>query len=186
MELIPVQQRIYEIRGRQVMLDFDLAQLYQIENRALKQAVRRNIERFPADFMFKLSAEEANSLISMGVSHSVIPPSYNVGASEVFAFTQEGVAMLSGVLRSPIAVQVNIEIMRAFVTLRRLAMSSVEIRQLALENKEIRMLLDEFIEETEGKFDDVYVAPAKMAVQKQLDSEKPRIRVRGFEAMGKE
>ncbi len=74
------------------MLDFDLAGLYKVETRTLKQAVRRNIERFPDDFMLKLSRDEANKLIAMGVSHFVIPSGYNIGSSEQFAFTEQGVA----------------------------------------------------------------------------------------------
>ena len=100
MELQPIQSKIYEIRGQRVMLDFDLAELYQVETRVLKQAVRRNIERFPEDFMLRLSAKEANRLIDIGRSQNVIPQGYNIGSSEMFAFTEEGVAMLSGVLRS--------------------------------------------------------------------------------------
>uniref|UniRef100_UPI003AB33881 ORF6N domain-containing protein n=1 Tax=Bacteroides sp. TaxID=29523 RepID=UPI003AB33881 len=118
MELQPIQSKIYEIRGQRVMLAFDLAELYQVETRVLKQAVRRNIERFPEDFMLRLSAKEANRLIDIGRSQNVIPQGYNIGSSEMFAFTEEGVAMLSGVLRSKAAVQVNIAIMRAFVAMR--------------------------------------------------------------------
>ncbi len=115
--LQPIQNKIYEIRGQRVMLDFDLAALYQIETRVLKQAVRRNVERFPDDFMLRLTNEEANQLISMGVSQNVIPSGYNVGATQLFAFTEEGVAMLLGILHSKIAVEVNIAIMRAFVAM---------------------------------------------------------------------
>ena len=78
----------------------DLAALYQVETRVLKQAVRRNIERFPGDFMLRLSADEANRLINIGRSQNVIPPDYNIGSTEMFAFTEEGVAMLSAVLKS--------------------------------------------------------------------------------------
>ncbi len=95
MEIQIIQNKIYEIRGARVMLDFDLAELYQVETRALKQAVRRNIERFPDDFVFRLSPDEANSLIDMGRSQNVIPPGYSIGASEMFAFTEQGVSMLS-------------------------------------------------------------------------------------------
>ena len=118
MEIAVIQNKIYEIRGQRVMLDFDLAALYQVETRTLKQAVRRNIERFPEDFMLQLSSDEANYLINIGRSQNVIPPDYNVGAAGMFAFTEEGVAMLSGVLRGKSAVQVNIAIMRAFVAMR--------------------------------------------------------------------
>lgn len=79
MELQPIQSKIYEIRGQRVMLDFDLAELYQVETRVLKQAVRRNIERFPEDFMLRLSAKEANRLIDIGRSQNVIPQGYNIG-----------------------------------------------------------------------------------------------------------
>ena len=127
MELQTIQNKIYEIRGQRVMLDFDLAALYQVETRVLKQAVRRNIERFPADFMLRLSTEEANYLIDMGRSQNVIPPDYNVGSAGMFAFTEEGVAMLSGVLRSKVAVQANISIMRAFVAMRNYLASQEKI-----------------------------------------------------------
>jgi len=122
-----VQQVIYLIRGQKVMLDKDLALLYGVETRVLNQAVRRNAARFPADFMFELTRKEIVR-ISQFVISSDIKFSRNV-----FAFTQEGVAMLSGVLRSPRAVQVNIAIMRAFVRLRE-AMAS---------NKEFARRLDE-------------------------------------------
>lgn len=91
-----IQSLIFKVRGQQVMLDFHLAKLYSVENRQLKQAVRRNIDRFPDDFMFKLTKDEANTLISIGVSKSVIPPGYNLGASEMFAFTEQGVSMRTG------------------------------------------------------------------------------------------
>ena len=96
-ELILIENKIYEVRGTKVMLDFDLAELYGIETRTLKQAVRRNIERFPEDFMFMLTKEEANNLIHIGVSQNVISPEYNVGSTNIFAFTENGVSMLSSV-----------------------------------------------------------------------------------------
>lgn len=104
MELQIIQNKIFEIRGQRVMLDFHLAELYHVETRVLKQAVRRNIERFPDDFMFELSKEESNQLINLGVSQSVISPNYNIGITKIFAFTEQGVAMLSSVLRSKIAI----------------------------------------------------------------------------------
>lgn len=79
-EVIVIENRIYEIRGTKVMLDFDLASLYGIENRTLKQAVRRNLERFPEDFMLRLLPEEANELIAIGVSQNVIPSTYNIAS----------------------------------------------------------------------------------------------------------
>ncbi len=119
MDLEVIQHKIYEVRGCQVMLDFDLAAIYGVETRVLKQAVRRNRERFPQDFMFELDAEEAKSLILIGVSQNVISPTYNIGISRLFAFTEQGVAMLSSVLRSKQAIEISIEIMRAFVVMRR-------------------------------------------------------------------
>jgi hypothetical protein len=118
-----VQQVIYLIRGQKVMLDKDLARLYGVETRVLNQAVRRNAERFPADFMFELTREEI-----MGMSQSVISSELKF-SKNVFAFTQEGVAMLSGVLRSDRAIQVNIAIMPAFVRLREAMAGSKEFAQ---------------------------------------------------------
>ena len=136
MQLQVIQNKIYNIRGQKVMLDFDLAQLYQVETRVLKQAVRRNIERFPSDFMFQLTKEEYNSLRSQIVTldekgrgkHSKYLP---------FAFTEQGVSMLSSVLRSDVAIEISISIVRAFVQLRQLALSHSEISQKLneIENK---------------------------------------------------
>ena len=114
MDLQIIQNKIFEVRGCRVMLDYHLAELYQVETRALKQAVKRNIERFPGDFMFVLTQKEANLLLSIGVSQNVIPPDYNFGVAMPMAFTEQGVAMLSSVLRSKVAIEVNISIMRAF------------------------------------------------------------------------
>ena len=123
MELQVIQSKIYEIRGSKVMLDFDLAKLYSTETSLLKRAVRRNMERFPEDFMFQLTKEEANNLYSSGVFQTGIPQ-YNFSAYAPFAFTEQGVAMLSSVLRSSIAVKVNINIMRAFVSVRQFVLTN--------------------------------------------------------------
>jgi hypothetical protein len=130
---IQVERRIYSIRGQKVMLDFELAELYRVETRALKQAVRRNADRFPGDFMFRLNANEMGSL----VSQNVIPSRGKFGGARPMAFTEQGVAMLSSALRSPRAVQVNIAIMRTFVRLRQMLLSNAELaRKLnALEKK---------------------------------------------------
>ena len=130
---VQVERRIFLVRGQKVMLDFNLAELYGVETRALKQAVRRNFDRFPADFMFELSAAEIKSL----VSQTVIPTRGKLGGATPMAFTEQGVAMLSSVLRSSRAVQVNIAIMRTFVRLREMLLSNAELaRKLAaLENK---------------------------------------------------
>jgi len=107
------------------MIDRDLASLYGVKTIALRQQVRRNLDRFPEDFMFRLTAEEAEAL----VSQNVIPTRRSLGGSFPYAFTQEGVAMLSSVLTSARAVQVNLAIMRAFVQLRRYAASHKELAQ---------------------------------------------------------
>lgn len=113
MELQLIQNKIYEIRGQKVMLDRDLAEMYGVETRVLNQAVKRNIERFPEDFMFQLTENEFQNLISQFVTSSWggIRKLPNV-------FTVQGVAMLSSVLRSETAIQVNIAIVRAFVAIR--------------------------------------------------------------------
>ena len=113
-DVTQVAERIFFIRGQKVMLDFDLATLYLVETRALKQQVKRNIVRFPADFMFVLSSEE----IEMMVSQNVIPSKSYLGGALPMAFTEQGVAMLSSVLKSQRAIKINITIMRAFVQLR--------------------------------------------------------------------
>lgn len=123
---LAIERRIYLIRGRQVMLDEDLADLYGVETRVLVQQVKRNAKRFPADFMFQLTKPEAEVLRSQIVIS-------NVGRGgrryEPYVFTEQGVAMLSGVLRSDRAIAVNIEIMRAFVELRRVAGSFEELQK---------------------------------------------------------
>ena len=117
-----IEKSIYLIRGHKVMLDRDLAGLYSVETKALKQAVRRNIDRFPSDFMFELSKEEFELLRSQIVTSSSGGTRY-----PPMAFTEQGVAMLSTVLRSKKAVMVNIEIMRAFVRLRELVISNKDL-----------------------------------------------------------
>lgn len=113
-ELTTIQNKIHEIRGQQVMLDFDLAALYQVETKRLKEAVRRNIERFEGDeFMFELTEKEYADLRSQ-----IATSSWGGLRYQPFAFTELGVAMLSSVLRSGSAIQVNIAIMRAFVAMR--------------------------------------------------------------------
>ena len=125
-----IKDLIYEIRGQRVMLDHDLADMYEVEVSQLKRQVRRNIDRFPQDFMFELTSEEVtalrcqNGILKTGRGqHSKYPP---------FAFTEEGVAMLSGLLRSKIAIQVNINIMRAFVAVRQ-AVSALQASELHYE-----------------------------------------------------
>lgn len=125
-----VRQAIRRFRGQRVVLDADLAALYGVDVRTLKQAVKRNLARFPADFMFQLTVEEAASLRSQVV---ILKKGRGRHAKYLpYAFTEQGVAMLSSVLHSPRALQVNIEIMRAFVRLRQLITASSELaRKLA-------------------------------------------------------
>ena len=116
MELQVIQQKIFTIRGNRVMIDFHLAELYGVETKALKRAVRRNIDRFPSDFMFEMTKEEFENLRSQfGTS------TWGGTRYMPYCFTQEGIAMLSSVLRSKTAIDMNIAIMRAFVAMRRMA-----------------------------------------------------------------
>ena len=126
-----VEQRIYFVRGTKVMIDEDLARLYQVETRTLVQAVKRNKKRFPEDFMFQLSIEEHEALRSQ----FVISTGRTGRRFSPYAFTEQGIAMLSGVLRSDRAIGVNIEIMRAFVRLRSILQEHQELRW-QLENLE--------------------------------------------------
>jgi len=143
MQLRAIQSKIYEIRGQKVMFDFDLADLYEVETRTLKQAVRRNLDRFPADFMFELSKEEFETL------RSQIVTSNRGGTRYVpFAFTEQGVAMLSSVLSSAKAIEINIQIIRAFVFLR----------QYALTHNDLTLKLGELESKFNKKFEDVYEA----------------------------
>ena len=124
--LIPEERivgKIMIIRGERVILDVHLAELYGVETRVLKQAVKRNLNRFPPDFMFELNEEEMDSM----VSHSVIPHRKYFGGASPFAFTEPGVAMLSSVLKSNKAVEMNIAIIRTFVALRKMATNYEEI-----------------------------------------------------------
>ena len=127
-----IESRMFLIRGQKVMLSVHLAELYEVEPRALIQAVKRNVERFPEDFMFQLSPEEFANLKSQFVISS-----WGGVRTAPYAFTEQGVSMLSSVLRSERAIQVNIEIMRAFVRLRQMLASNAELsRKLAsLEKK---------------------------------------------------
>ena len=133
-ELIPVEiieRKIYLIRGHKVMLDRDLAELYGVETRVLNQAVRRNLDRFPEDFMFALTRYEIMNLSQIVISSRI------KHAPSVFVFTEQGVAMLSGVLNSARAVQVNIAVMRTFVRLREMLSTNKELahKLVLLENR---------------------------------------------------
>lgn len=187
-----LQQSILTLRGEQVMLDFQLAKLYGVETRVLKQAVNRNIERFPEDFMFRLTSEEANYLIYMGSSQIVIPSNYNIGSSTPYAFTEQGVAMLSSVLRSATAVRVNVEIMRAFVAARRLMLQNRE-HELAINELRAKMQMledalennlgavNDLSEEMRAELDNIYNAIGALSMKYQ-DPPKPKMNPIGYEA----
>jgi hypothetical protein len=165
MELQVIQSKIYEIRGYKVMLDRDLAELYGVETRVLNQAVRRNIDRFPEDFMFQLTDEELQNW----KSQIVISNSIKMGLrNRPYAFTELGVAMLSSVLGSKVAIQINMGIMRAFVTLRKYALGYDELNRK----------LEDFMLSTNMQFSEIYQALTELAAQKKIE-EKPRRRI-GF------
>jgi hypothetical protein len=163
----PIHNKIHALRGMNVMLDFDLAELYEVETKALNQAVKRNSERFPADFMFRLSNDEWNLMRSQFVTASQNRRNLNVTP---FAFTEQGLAMLSGVLKSDKAIQVNIAIIRAFVQLRRLALTHAELTERL---KKMEM-------ETHKKFSDVYKALDYLLQKDTIDTtQRKRVRI-GF------
>ena len=140
MELEQIKSSILEIRGKKVILDFELAKLYQTETKRLKESVRRNIRRFPSDFMFELTAEEWENLRSQFATSSWGGKRYLP-----FAFTEQGVAMLSSVLNSEIAIDVNINIMRAFVLMRQFALTYQELSEKLIELEKLH----------NQKFDDI-------------------------------
>ncbi len=152
------------IRGQQVMLDKDLAQLYGVETRALNQAVKRNIDRFPEDFMFQLTKEEFENWKSQFVisnHYNALPDEESraiiMGArKKPYAFTEQGVAMLSSVLRSPTAVAVNIQIMRAFVSMRHLAASNAEIFQRLSTMEYHQLEMQQHLQETDRRMEEVF------------------------------
>ena len=126
-ELVNIQNLIYEIRGIKVMLDSDLAKLYGVETRVLNQAVKRNLERFPDNFMFQLTIEEFQVLISQNVISKNQIETRGGRQKAPFVFTEQGVAMLSSVLRSKQAIRMNIRIMNTFVNMRRFALENKEL-----------------------------------------------------------
>lgn len=172
----PIQSKIYEIRGQRVMLDFDLAELYQVETRALKQAVRRNIERFPEDFMFEITEPEYNYLKNSLTSQIVISNERGGRRYMPFAFTEQGVAMLSSVLRSRTAIQANIAIMRAFVAMRNYItttttvtaeLSEIRARLALLEraDEDNAEAVNDLSEDMRKELDNIYEAIAALSVR---------------------
>ena len=162
-ELIPVElieKKIYLIRGHKVMLDRDLAELYEVETRVLNQAVRRNLDRFPEDFMFALTRDEIMNLSQIVISSRI------KHAPNVFVFTEQGVAMLSGVLNSGRAIQVNIAIMRTFVKLREMLSSNKELAHKLT-------LLENRIEKHDGEIKAIFNAIRQLMVPAEPQSKKP-------------
>src|SRR5574340_646772 len=140
-----IERKIYLIRGEKVMLSMHLAELYGVETRALNQAVKRNIHRFPEDFMFQISELEAEQL----VSQNVIPHRKFFGGSLPYAFTEQGVAMLSSILNSEQAIKINIAIMRAFVKLRELLSTN---KELAYKLEQLEQKIEKHDEEIKAIF----------------------------------
>jgi len=144
MEIEILQQKIYEIRGQRVMLDYDLAELYEVKTKSLNLAVKRNLNRFPIDFMFQITKDE------LVVLRFQIETSKGSGGARYlpYAFTEQGLAMLSGILRSDKAIEVNISIMRVFVFMRKYALSNLDLSQ------QLKQLETQY----NKQFDDVFEA----------------------------
>lgn len=178
MEIAIIQSKIYEIRGVKVMLDKDLAELYGVETKVLNQAVKRNIDRFPQDFMFQLTKEEClrSQIVTLNTErgkHLKYMP---------YAFTEMGVAMISSVLKSRTAIQVNIGIMRAFVAIRQglpQVTNNKELEELKARMKELEEVSEETLaaindlsEDTRKELDGIYLALSELAA-KQKKISKP-------------
>lgn len=176
MELNIIQNKIYEIRGVRVMLDFDLAELYQVETKVLKQAVRRNLERFPEDFMFEITEQEYNSLI-FSLTSQIVTSNKKGGLRYMpFAFTEHGVIMLASLLRSDIAIQTSIKITRAFVDMRKFIMSTQHMEsELAVLKSKIELLerndeenleaINDLSEDMRQEIDNIYMAIAALSTK---------------------
>jgi hypothetical protein len=182
MEIQLIQNKIHEVRGQKVMLDFDLAEMYGVETKNLNLAVKRNIKRFPSDFMFQLAADEWNSFRLQNETSKR-------GGRRYFpyAFTEQGVAMLSGLLNSDVAIEMNIAIMRAFVAVRQLITSLPidSVVELQKEVRELKQYMEEVLTDQNDINEDTYVqlelinqTLAELQSNKQL-SDKPHRRV-GF------
>ncbi len=184
-ELILVQNLIHEIRGQKVMLDFDLARLYQVKTGELNQSVKRNIKRFPPDFMFQLTPEEVKMMSQIVIS------SKRKASAPPFAFTEQGVAMLSGLLKSDVAIAANIAIMRAFVQVREylLAASSLsaEVKELrakvdllALQREDDLGAVNDLSEDVRKDIDNLYLAIGELSSRIEEKKQEPQRRI-GFQ-----
>ena len=183
-----IENKIYEIRGQKVMLDFDLAEMYGVETKRLKEQVRRNIERFPAEFMFELTNEE------VAISRSQIATlktgqGYNIKYLP-FAFTEYGIVMLSSVLKSKTAVEVNINIIRAFVRMRQYLLSNIPKKELEELKQRIEYLEEDITSDRESyekQFDDLFNAFAKIsAIIQSRQTPLDRVKIEGFKTNNKE
>ena len=184
-ELILVQNLIHEIRGQKVMLDFDLARLYQVKTGELNQSVKRNIKRFPPDFMFQLTPEEVKMMSQIVIS------SKRKASAPPFAFTEQGVAMLSGLLKSDVAIAANIAIMRAFVQVREylLAASSLsaEVKELrakvdllALQREDDLGAVNDLSEDVRKDIDNLYLAIGELSSRMEEKKTESRRKI-GFQ-----
>ena len=186
-----IRSRIYEVHGVRVMLDFDLAELYQVETRVLKQAVRRNLERFPEDFMFEMTEQEYNSLIISLRSQFVTSNERGGRRHMPFAFTEHGVIMLASLLRSEIAVQMSVQITRAFVAMRNYIMSTRHIEaELAELRAKLELLerndednldaINDLSEDMRNEIATIYDAIAALSVKAQQPGPQPPRQKIGF------
>ena len=186
-EIEAIQNKIYEIRGQRVMLDRNLAELYQVTTGNLNKAVKRNIRRFPPDFMFQLTKEEFDFLKQTLIFQNGIS-SWGGTRKLPYAFTEQGLAMLSGVLNSDIAIDVNISIMRAFVAIRRMAAAlpkpdvATDVAQLRKDFEELKLDIEDILhdqndinESTRMQLDAISTALAEL----QSKEPKPRKKI-GF------
>ncbi|PXV68744.1 ORF6N domain-containing protein [Dysgonomonas alginatilytica] len=185
MELQVIQNKIFEVRGLRVMVDFHLAELYDVKTKVLKQAVKRNVLRFPSDFMFELTDNEWSELVT---NCDRLPKTLKHSSVNPMVFTESGVAMLSSVLRSEIAIEVNISIMRAFVATRKYLAdySSISkeienlwkhLRTLETYSEENLKAINDLSEDNQNAFDEIYIALSELANKQNKIESKPRKRV---------
>jgi hypothetical protein len=185
-ELILVQNLIHEIRGQKVMLDSDLARLYQVETKVLNQAVKRNIKRFPEDFMFQLDNKEFANLKSQ-----IVTSSWGGRRTPPLAFTEEGIAMLSSVLHSDIAIAANISILRAFVKVREYLLMastvSAEVKELrakvdllAMQQEENLGAVNDLSEDVRKDIDNLYLAIGELSSRIEEKKREPQRKI-GFQ-----
>ena len=183
-----IENKIYEIRGQKVMLDFDLAEMYGVETKRLKEQVRRNIGRFPAEFMFELTKEEVTISRSQ-IATLKTGQGYNIKYLP-FAFTEYGIVMLSSVLKSKTAVEVNINIIRAFVRMRQYLLSNVPKKELEELKQRIEYLEEDITSDRESyekQFDDLFNAFAKIsAIIQSRQTPLDRVKIEGFKTNNKE